>query len=355
MSLIIQKVKIPCEYWPRLEALNQAAQVSVHKMLDDRSKDTSKFYPEIPCVLAKALIRKYQRNPKCERVQNLVLPVCGDKGKQVKLVEGGIRIPAFFKKEVIPSMFMHPVEGFIRNVEFFHRQGEWYAAICYSTPCAAPIKPQGCIGVDRNSVGNIAVLADPQNGKVRILGISAAPFKYNFRRRKARLLSQGRRRQVSRLRRKQARRTTYENHRTSKAIVAYAQSHCRAIAIENLSGITSEGSKVKRYAQKSQWAVAQQETFLRYKASLAGVPIIEVEAAYSSQDCCRCGERHKPRGKLFLCPSCQVKQHRDANSGFVIAQRGNDILSGAGAGVENVASAGLIGDPLSGKEVAHAG
>ena len=132
-------------------------------MLRHRDQTSSKYYNEIPCVLAKSLMTKYQKNPKC-------------------------------------------------------RQGEWYAAVCYSTPAAKPIKPRGCIGVDRNSVGNVAVLADPQNGKVNILGVSAASFKYNFRRRKARLLSQKRRRQAAKLRKKQSRRTTYENHRPAGPI-----------------------------------------------------------------------------------------------------------------------------------------
>jgi IS605 OrfB family transposase len=232
-------------------------------------------------------------------------------------------------------------------VEFLHRGGEWFAHICYETNCADPIKPEGCVGIDRNSVGNIATLSDPQNGTVRILGVSASPFKYNFRRRKAKLMSQGRRRQVHKLRRKQ-RRTTYENHRTSKAIVDYAQEHCRAIAIENLEGVTADDSKIKGYTQKNQWAFNQLETFLRYKARLAGVPIIEVDPAYTSQECSRCGERHKPSGKVFQCPSCGSKQHRDANSGFVIAKRGNDILNDAGSGVENGAPLGPIGSPLSG-------
>jgi IS605 OrfB family transposase len=351
MSLVIQKIKAPEAFCPRLEELVRAADPCVRQMLAHRELSSSKYYKEIPCVLAKSLIAKYQRNSKCQKVQNLVLPVCGDKGKQIKLGEKGIRIPAFFKKESLPVTFLHPVDGFIRNAEFFHRRGQWYAAICYTAPSAKPIKPEGCIGVDRNSVGNVAVLADPQNGKVRVLGPSAASFKYNFRRRKARLLSQGRRRQVSKLRKKQSRRTTYENHRTSKAIVDYAQTHCRAIAIEDLKGVSAEQSKIAGYTKKHQWAFAQLEGFIRYKASLAGVPVIGVDPAYTSQECSRCGQCHKPRGKIFLCPSCLVKQHRDANSGFVIAQRGNDILSGVGAGVENVAPAGPIGGPLSGKEV----
>jgi putative transposase len=124
-----------------------------------------------------------------------------------------------------------------------------------------------------------------QNGNVRILGVSAASFKYNFRRRKARLQAQGRRRLVAKLRKKQARRITYENHRTSKAIVAYAHAHCRAIAIEGLDGVTADGSKIAGYTKKSQWSFSQLETFIRYKAGFAGVPVIGVDPAYTSQEC----------------------------------------------------------------------
>jgi hypothetical protein len=56
-------------------------------MLADRSLSSSKYFPDVPCVVSKSLISKYQKNPKCKRVRNLVIPVCGDKGKQIKLVE----------------------------------------------------------------------------------------------------------------------------------------------------------------------------------------------------------------------------------------------------------------------------
>jgi IS605 OrfB family transposase len=352
------KVKIPDTLAHGLEPLLGRAQLAVKRMLADRTLSSSKHYADlIPCVISKSLITKYQRNAKCQNVRRPVLPVCGDKGRQIKLVADGIRVPALFKKEVLPVTWPRKVNGHVRNIECFKRSGEWFASICYSSPVAVTAKGQGCIGVDRNTVGNMATVCDPQNGKVKILGVSAGEFKYNFRRRKAKLMSQGRRRQVSQLRRKQERRTKYENHRTSKAIVAYAQAHCRAIAIENLGGVTADDSKIKKYTLKNQWAFTQLETFVRYKARLAGVSVIEVNPAFTSQECSRCHAHHKPSGKVFQCPSCGSKQHRDVNSGFVIARRGNDILSGADNGVENGAPLGpesvfstdLLDGPLSGK------
>jgi len=57
-----------------------------------------------------------------------------DKGKQIKLDKNGLRIPALFKKEVLPVVFPKPVYGFVRSIEFFKRKGVWLASICYNTP-----------------------------------------------------------------------------------------------------------------------------------------------------------------------------------------------------------------------------
>ena len=86
------KVVVPHNLTPILDELYQKASICVNGMLEDRTKSSSKYYKEIPCVLTKSLISKYQRNKKLKQVKNRVLPVCGDKGKQVKIVEGGIRI-----------------------------------------------------------------------------------------------------------------------------------------------------------------------------------------------------------------------------------------------------------------------
>jgi putative transposase len=37
-----------------------------------------------------------------------------------------------------------------------------------------------------------------------------------------------------------------------------------------------------------------------------------VNEAYTSQTCSNCGERHKPKGRVFRCPACGFQSHRDA-------------------------------------------
>jgi len=138
-----------------------------------------------------------------------VIPVCGDKGKQIKLVEGGIRVPALFKKDVLPVSWPHPVLGHVRSIGLFRRKGEWFGSICYNTGKDPVMDWDGVIGVDRNSVGNIAVLADPQTGAVRKIGICPARTKFVFRRRRKNLQRAVKTSLIKKRPRKQRRRMSY--------------------------------------------------------------------------------------------------------------------------------------------------
>jgi hypothetical protein len=145
------KVKIPDTLAHGLDDLLARCGMAVERMLYDRTMTSSKYYADlVPCVVSKSLICKYQKNQKCKRVRNLVIPVCGDKGKQIKLVEGGIRIPALFKKEVLPVSWPRQIDGHVRSIEMFRREGEWFASICYGTTKPSPVPFDGVIGVDRN-------------------------------------------------------------------------------------------------------------------------------------------------------------------------------------------------------------
>ena len=249
-NTVTQLVKIPDGFRAKLDKLTINARSAVAEMLVYRDKSSSKYYPDIPCVIAKSLITKYQRNWRCQSVKRITLPICGDKGRQVKLVENGFRIPSVFGKTVIQTSWRHPILGNIRQIELLQRNGDWFATVSYNTIGSELIKATSCIGIDRNSVGNIAVMADPTNGYVEHLGFNPAKTKEVWRNRRSNLQKLGKNRLLSRIRRKQERRTKLENHIVSKHIVDYAVSHCRAIAIESLNSVVSKGSKIKRYQSK---------------------------------------------------------------------------------------------------------
>jgi IS605 OrfB family transposase len=253
-----------------------------------------------------------------------------------------------FKKAVIPVRLLKPIIGFPRQVEFFKRKGQWLGSLCYNTPRAATIKVTGAIGIDRNSVDNVAILADPQTGTVRRLGFNPARTKESLRGRRKNLQKAGKRRLLSKLRLKHSRRMTHENHRASKSIVDYAATHCRAVTLERLVGVNAVGSKIRRNSETQNWAFAQLESFLVYKCALRGVPVIWVDPAFTSQTCTHCWTRHKPVGKVFRCASCGRIVHKDVNAAFAIGYLGEDVLDG-GSGSLNVLPLRCFGDARAGK------
>lgn len=311
------KIVVPHRFYFMLDDLHQKSKICVDRMLKDRKKSSSKYYKEVPCVISKSLITKYQRNKKCKLVKNLVLPICGDKGRQVKIEGKGIRIPILFKKEVIEITFPKPIIGFIRHVEFFKRDNKWFMSYSYNTPVLEKQEIKGFLGVDRNSVDNVATIADIETGKVRKIGPSNADITQRFRNRKSKLQKKGAKKALVKIKRKQSRRTKDINHKVSREIVDYAKLHRLAIVLENLNGISKKG-KAKKYVQKSQWAFYQLEIFIKYKAALLGIPVVYINPAYTSQVCSRCGSINKTNSKQYKC-SCGHFDHRDANAAFNIS------------------------------------
>jgi putative transposase len=295
-------------------------------------------------VLAKSLISKYQRNKKIKAVSHLVLPICGDKGKQVKIVENGIRVPSVFKKTIIQIRFPKPIIGYIRQVEFFKKNKKWFMSYSYNTPIIAQETPLSYLGVDRNATGNVATIADCSTGKVMILGCDVAKITENFRNRRRNLQKKGANNALIRIKRKQSNRVRYINHKVSRVIVDYAKKHCSAIVLESLGNISKKG-KAKRYVQKSQWSFYQLETFLNYKAALLGVPVYYINPKYTSRICSKCGRLNLPNGKHYKCSSCGHFDHRDANAAFNISAQASFLYKRTA--VDRVAAVGHIDVPLN--------
>lgn len=242
------KAVVPHKFSLFLDQLHSKCSVELAKMLANRDETSSKYYKSIPCVVSKSLISKYQKNKKLKSVKRLVIPICGDKGKQVKIVDSGIRIPSLFKKEVIELRFPKPVVGHIRQVEFFKRGKIWYISYSYNVAIEnSKILENRFLGVDRNSVGNVVTVALP-NGSVKRIGPSTAGISKNFRNRRAKLQKKGAKNALVKIKRKQSSRIKEINHKVSRVIVNLAKTHCCAIVLEDLGGISKAG-KASRYVQ----------------------------------------------------------------------------------------------------------
>lgn len=136
---------------------------------------------------------------------------------------------------------------------------------------------------------------------------------------------------------------TWVNHRISKAIVSRAKATNSAIALEDLTGIRERvnqqpRSKTERRRANS-WAFYQLRQFLEYKARAAGVSLILVPPAYTSQTCHRCLHIHPEQGKSyrsgksFKCGHCGWEGDADLNGANVIALLGAVVNQPRGSGL----------------------
>ncbi|MFF2478795.1 zinc ribbon domain-containing protein [Streptomyces sp. NPDC058066] len=81
-------------------------------------------------------------------------------------------------------------------------------------------------------------------------------------------------------------------------------------------------------ATHSSWAFAQLGAFIAYKARRAGVPVVFVDPAYTSQQCCECGHIDKVNRAsqaLFTCRNCGVVAHADRNASHNVARKGEAV------------------------------
>ncbi len=98
------------------------------------------------------------------------------------------------------------------------------------------------------------------------------------------------------------------NHRISKQLVIKAQRTKRALALEDLRGLRAR-VRVRRRQRTGlhSWAFGQLRQMVSYKAQPAGIPVVLVDPAYTSQTCPVCGPISKSNRKSqseFLCVAC---------------------------------------------------
>jgi IS605 OrfB family transposase len=211
--------------------------------------------------------------------------------------------------------------------DLVHRDGMWFL---YATVEVAEsvlnTDPQGFLGVDMGIV-NIAADSDGR--------LYAGEALNGYRRRQARLRARlqakgtkSARRLLKRRSRVEGRHTANTNHAIAKTIVAEAARTSRGIAVEDLTGIRERVRlrKPQRVALNS-WSFRQLGQYLAYKARRAGVPLVQVDPAYTSQTCSRCGHvdrKNRVNQATFICRSCGVVASADLNAAVNIAKRGVD-------------------------------
>lgn len=320
---------------PVLDSLSTSDSLSVSGFLSPEDVK----HIGLKSIISGQILRKYSRN------QNL------RSAKNVKLV---IPSRAIIANRSERTLFI-PCLNLLLNYHFSNNFknvpqieiDNIYAYIAVVFTDGEPESTGSYIGVDRNTRGHIAVVADPNSGKIWKLGKMRYHTHKKYENIKNQLRKRGKDKQLKAVQQREKNIVRDLNHKISRKIVDIALYNGCGIKLENLKGIrklnsktnsTGKGKSNQNKAEKltcsneyslNNWSFHQLQQFIEYKARLQGVEVVYIDPYATSKKCSRCGHTGNRHSKRFECPSCGHVDHADANAAFNIAltPKGNGQFS----------------------------
>jgi len=189
-----------------------------------------------------------------------------------------------------------------------------------------PKEFKNIVAVDIGSTNLAAVVVySPKEKRVIrsfYLGRDVAPRQRVFERRRAKLQSRGK----IKLGNDQRNFTITRVYQIAHQVVNIAKEYNGYLVVEDLDGFTDIHYTVKSNRKIHRIPTRLGEVIGRVGIE-NGVPMLVVNPAYTSQDCPKCGNRHKTTEREYHCPKCGRTVNRDINAGENIALRAvNHVL-----------------------------
>ncbi|MBD2492602.1 RNA-guided endonuclease TnpB family protein [Aulosira sp. FACHB-615] len=213
------------------------------------------------------------------------------------------------------------------------KRGDYYINICVDLPTDPTGRTPKVIGVDlgRRDIATTSTGKSWSGKQIQSVRDRYSKVRANVQSKRTR----NSRRLLRRLSGRERRFQEWLNHNISKQLVSSAKRSNSALAFEDLTNIRESlnqkpRSKTER-RRTNNWAFYQLRLFVGYKANIAGVPVVFVPPAYTSQTCSRCGGIHPIKGKsyrngkAFKCGRCGFEHDADINAAINIAVLGKSV------------------------------
>jgi putative transposase len=269
----------------------------------------------------------------------------GKRGRDVRFASSGLSLLTLdgrvkqvpFKGE--PALAAYLDHWQLGDARLYTRKGKVYLSAAFKRSVPDLEKPtDAVIGVDRGII-RIAVITDGKQqhffggGHIKHVRDRYRTTRAALQKKKAHRNTRSLRRVLKRLSGRERRFQRDANHVVSKRIVSFARhTACPTIALEQLDGIRARSGKLRKTQRRdvNGWAFYQLELFIGYKAAAQGFAVMEVDPAYTSQACSRCGYTHQSNRKRhqFVCGACGYALDADLNAARNIRLRGLLIRQG---------------------------
>jgi putative transposase len=239
---------------------------------------------------------------------------------ETKLSKYWLKIPVYgVRGEInVPIQPHTPItdDMVCREAKIIRRKGEWFIYI--TVEAEIPEKnPSSVLSVDLG-IHNIATTVNSAYGKPKFYGKKLRTVRGHYFHLRRHFPN---RKAVKKVGNHERRIVNHELHKISKAIVEEAVKNNSTIVVGKLEGIRRNG-KGRRFNRKlNSFPYFKLVSFIRYKASWQGVPVLNVSEAYTSQTCSRCGHMGLRVAGLFQCSHCGLNINADWNGAKNIMKR----------------------------------
>lgn len=271
------------------------------------------------------------KKPQYDLVWNRDYSLTGERFS-VNTLSGRLKLPYFdggMKKYFDQDCYRFGTAKLVR------KHGKYFLHIPVTTEVADSLNADICnvVGIDRG-INFIVATYDShhKSGFVsgKVIKQKRAKFKQLRRKLQVRQTSSARHR-LKAIGQRENRWMQDVNHCVSKALVENNPKHTLFV-LEDLSGVRSVTEKVRRkdrYVSAS-WPFYDLEQKLKYKATLNGSKVINVDPRYTSQTCPVCGHVEKSnrdkKKHIFCCKSCGYTSNDDRVGAMNLYRMGINYL-----------------------------
>jgi putative transposase len=232
-------------------------------------------------------------------------------------------------RQIIPVRFgeyqkarMDRIRG---QVDLILVKGIFYLCVVVESAESSPYDPVGVLGVDLG-IKNLAVDSDGEvhsGGQIQNTRTESDSLKSWLQS----VGTKSAKKHLQKLSKRMARFTRDANHCISKILVTKAKDTLSLISLEDLGGIRKRTERTVKKSQRrnhSSWSFSQLREFVTYKTAKAGVPLVYINPAYTSQECpiCHCISRsNRPTRDEFACTCCGFSGPADTVAALNIRAR----------------------------------
>jgi len=307
------KVTHNMDFSEELRKAKQIAQISVSRKNMATTNQHVKHIG-LKTILSKQLLKKYCGNKNIRKVRNVNLVVPST----------GIKIDKLHKTIFIPSLnfsFTYDFPntfGKINQIEINNKNAYISVSIL-----SKKNRIRNWIGVDLNTNGHVAVVANPVSGQICKMGKNIPHYNKKYNHIKRSLVRNRQSKKAACIEKKKNKIIYNLANNISKKIVTMAKQSRSAICLERIGSKKKRKNRIKKRERYSlyNWIFYHLAMQIEYKAKLLGVPVVHIDPYNTSKICSRCGHMGKRHQKSFECPYCGHIEHADVNAAFNIASR----------------------------------